>query len=54
MTNQGGIMLGSSLGGLAIGVGGYSTLAVAMIVDAMVASGLALPLLRRRPPSDPA
>jgi predicted MFS family arabinose efflux permease len=54
VTNQGGIMLGSSLGGLAIGAGGYGALAVAMVVDAMVASGLALPLLRRRPPSGPA
>jgi predicted MFS family arabinose efflux permease len=54
VANQGGIMLGSSLGGLAIGVGGYGTLAVAMLVDAVLASGLALPLLRRRPPAGPA
>jgi predicted MFS family arabinose efflux permease len=47
-SNQAGIVLGSSAGGLAIGVGGYGTLAVAMAVNALVASGLALPLLKRR------
>lgn len=51
VTNQGGIVLGSSVGGLAIGVGGYGALAVTMAVDAVLASGLALPLLRRRPGS---
>jgi predicted MFS family arabinose efflux permease len=50
MTNQGGIVFGSSVGGLAIGLGGYSTLAVTMALNGLVASGLALPLLRRRAP----
>jgi MFS transporter, DHA1 family, inner membrane transport protein len=47
-SNQVGIVLGSSVGGLAIGVGGYEALAVTMAVDGLLASGLALPLLRRR------
>jgi MFS transporter, DHA1 family, inner membrane transport protein len=50
-TNQAGIVLGSSVGGLAIGVGGYGALALAMAVDGVLASGLALPLLRRRRPA---
>ena len=50
VTNQGGIVLGASVGGLAIGFGGYGTLAVTMTADALVASALAVPLLRRRPP----
>jgi DHA1 family inner membrane transport protein len=49
VTNQGGIVLGSSVGGLAIGLGGYGALAVTMGIDAILASGLALPLLRRKP-----
>ena len=49
VTNQAGIVLGSSVGGLAIGLGGYGALAVTMAVDGVLASGLALPLLRRRP-----
>ena len=48
VTNQGGIVLGSSVGGLAIGLGGYGALALTMAADAVVASALALPLLRRR------
>ena len=48
VTNQGGIVLGSSVGGLAIGLGGYGALAATMALDAVMASGLALPLLRRR------
>ena len=48
VTNQAGIVLGSSVGGLAIGLGGYGALAVTMAVDGVLASGLALPLLRRR------
>jgi DHA1 family inner membrane transport protein len=47
VTNQGGVVLGSSVGGLAIGLGGYGALAVTMVADAALASGLALPLLRR-------
>ena len=49
VTNQGGIVLGSSVGGLAIGLGGYGALAVTMAMDAILASGLAVPLLRRHP-----
>jgi predicted MFS family arabinose efflux permease len=49
VTNQAGVVLGASVGGLAIGVGGYSALALTMAVDAALASSLALPLLRRRP-----
>jgi DHA1 family inner membrane transport protein len=48
VTNQAGIVLGASVGGLAIGVGGYGALALTMALDAVLASGLALPLLRRR------
>lgn len=51
LTNQGGIVLGSSLGGLAIGLGGYGALAVAMLADALLASALAAPLLRRSNPA---
>jgi predicted MFS family arabinose efflux permease len=47
VTNQGGVVLGASVGGLAIGLGGYGALAATMLVDAALASGLALPLLRR-------
>jgi predicted MFS family arabinose efflux permease len=50
VTNQGGVVLGSSVGGLAIGLGGYGALAATMAVDAALASGLALPLLRRSGP----
>jgi MFS transporter, DHA1 family, inner membrane transport protein len=53
VTNQGGIVLGSSVGGLAIGFGGYGALAVTMVTDAVLASALALPLLRRRTSSRP-
>jgi predicted MFS family arabinose efflux permease len=53
ITNQGGIVLGSSVGGLAIGLGGYDALAVTMALDAVVASALAIPLLRRRPAAPP-
>jgi predicted MFS family arabinose efflux permease len=48
-SNQAGIVLGSSGGGLAIGLGGYEALAGTMVFDALLASALALPLLRRRP-----
>jgi DHA1 family inner membrane transport protein len=47
-TNQSGIVLGSSLGGLALGVGGYVGIALTMFGGGALASGLALPLLRRR------
>lgn len=48
LTNQGGIVLGSSVGGLAIGLGGYTALALTMAADAALATGLALPLRKRR------
>src|SRR5215212_2788782 len=48
VTNQGGVVVGSTVGGLAIGLGGYGGLAATMAVDAALASGLALPLLHRR------
>jgi len=49
LTNQGGIVLGSSVGGVAIGLGGYAALAWTMAAVATLATGLAVPLLRRRP-----
>jgi MFS transporter, DHA1 family, inner membrane transport protein len=52
-TNQGGIVLASSVGGLAFGLGGYGALAVTMAAVAVVASGLALPLLSPRPSTQP-
>jgi predicted MFS family arabinose efflux permease len=51
LTNQGGIVLGSSIGGLAIGFGGYGALALTMAADAVLAIGLALPLRKRTPSS---
>lgn len=52
VTNQGGIVLGSSIGGLAIGLGGYGALAVTMLANAVLASALALPLLTARSQRD--
>jgi MFS transporter, DHA1 family, inner membrane transport protein len=46
LTNQGGSVLGSSLGGLAIGMGSYSTLAVLALCGGAGAAALALPLAR--------
>jgi DHA1 family inner membrane transport protein len=51
VTNQGGIILGASLGGAAIGLGGYDALAVVMCGVGVLASLLALPLLRLEQPS---
>ena len=52
LTNQGGVVLGSSLGGLAVGLGGYGAIAAVMFGGGSLASALALPLVRRtRPPS---
>lgn len=48
ITNQGGVVLGSALGALVVGVGGYSTLAVAIAAGGVVAAGLAAPLAIRR------
>jgi predicted MFS family arabinose efflux permease len=53
VTNQGGIVLGSSLGGLAIGLGGYGAIAITMFGGGALASTLALPLLRRGRPAHP-
>ena len=46
LTNQGGTVLGSSLGGLAIGLGSYGTLAVLTLCGGLGAAALALPLAR--------
>jgi predicted MFS family arabinose efflux permease len=48
LTNQGGTVLGSTLGGVAIGLGGYSTLAVLVVASAIVSAGLAVPLARMK------
>ncbi len=52
LTNQGGIVLGSSLGGVAIGLGGYGAIAAVMFGGGSLASAMALPLMRRRPQLD--
>jgi DHA1 family inner membrane transport protein len=46
LTNQGGTVLGSSLGGLAIGFGSYTTLALLTLLAGAGAAALALPLAR--------
>jgi predicted MFS family arabinose efflux permease len=46
LTNQGGTVLGSALGGLAIGLGSYSTLALLTMCGGLGAAALALPLAR--------
>jgi predicted MFS family arabinose efflux permease len=46
LTNQGGSVLGSSLGGLAIGLGSYGTLALLTVIGGIGAAALALPLVR--------
>jgi predicted MFS family arabinose efflux permease len=46
LTNQGGTVLGTSLGGLAIGFGSYSTLAVLTMCGGVAAAAIALPLAR--------
>jgi predicted MFS family arabinose efflux permease len=46
LTNQGGTVLGASLGGLAIGFGSYTTLAVLTMCGGVGAAVLALPLAR--------
>ena len=46
LTNQGGSVVGSSLGGLAIGLGSYGTLAVLTLCGGLGAAALALPLAR--------
>ena len=52
LTNQGGSVLGSSLGGLAIGLGSYSTLAVLALCGGLGAAALALPLARVKLPRE--
>jgi predicted MFS family arabinose efflux permease len=46
LTNQGGTVLGSSIGGVAIGFGSYGTLALLTMVGGLGAAALALPLAR--------
>jgi len=46
LTNQGGSVLGSSLGGLAIGFGNYGTLALLTLCGGFGAAALAIPLTR--------
>ena len=48
ITNQGGVVLGSALGALVVGLGGYTALAVAIAAGGAVAAGLAVPLARTR------
>ena len=46
LTNQGGSVLGSSLGGLAIALGSYGTLAILALCGGVGAAVLAVPLAR--------
>jgi predicted MFS family arabinose efflux permease len=48
LTNQGGAVLGSSLGGVAIGLGSYTTLALLTVCGGIGAAALAVPLMRRQ------
>src|SRR5579864_5819204 len=48
LTNQGGTVLGSSLGGLAIGLGSYGTLAILTLCGGLAAAALAVPLARAK------
>ncbi len=50
LTNQGGAVLGSGLGGLVLGVASYPGLAVITLLGGMAAATLALPLARRTTP----
>jgi DHA1 family inner membrane transport protein len=47
LTNQGGLVLGSALGGLVIEWSGYGALAVVAVCQGGLAAGLAMPLLTR-------
>ena len=47
LTNQSGLVIGSTVGAAAIGGGGYRGMALAAVAQGVVAAGLALPLLRR-------
>src|SRR5579864_528689 len=48
LTNQGGTVLGSSLGGLAIGLCSYGTLAILTLCVGLAAAALAVPLARAK------
>lgn len=48
LTNQGGAVVGSALGGLVIGLGSYPALGVAVGCGGVLAAALALPLARRK------
>jgi predicted MFS family arabinose efflux permease len=48
LTNQAGIVVGSALGGLIIGLGGYPALAALVAVCGLLASACAAPLIRPR------
>jgi len=50
LTNQGGAVLGSALGGLALGLGSYAALAGLTMACGLTAALLALPLARRTTP----
>lgn len=52
LTNQGGSVVGSSIGGLAIGLGSYGTLALLTLCGGLGAAALALPLARVRTSSE--
>ena len=47
LTNQGGIVLGSALGGTAVAMGGYPAVAVAIASGAVLAAACAVPFARR-------
>jgi YNFM family putative membrane transporter len=47
LTNQGGLVLGSALGGLVIELGGYTTLAIVMALQGGLAAAVAVPLVAR-------
>lgn len=49
LTNQGGAVLGSSLGGIAIALGSYAALAAAVLTSGVGAAGLAWALVRDLP-----
>ena len=48
LTNQGGVVIGSALGGLVIGLGGYPSLAAVTLASGALAAALALPLATRK------
>jgi hypothetical protein len=52
LTNQGGTVLGATLGGAALGFGSYGTLAVLTMCGGIGAAALALPLARVKVPRE--